>query len=445
MATAQQTVHAVSELSEMLRGLVEDSLPSLWVEGEISNLARPASGHWYFTLKDSGAQLRCVMFRKANYLVRPQPRDGDQVRVRAQASVYVARGDLQLICEAMEPAGQGALLLAYERLKARLQAEGLFDAAIKRPIPPVPRAIGLITSASGAAVQDVLTALSRRFPLTTVHLLPVPVQGAEAAPAIVKALQHLPVRAPAVELILLVRGGGSLEDLWAFNEEAVARAIRACRVPVISGIGHEVDFTIADFAADLRAPTPTAAAELASPDIADWRRRIDQLGQALARLQRQAQQQSALRLQRASQRLIALHPGRRLQDRAQRLDELESRLQRALRQHLDQRRARWSALQARLLATRPQLRINQARSECLRLQTRLQQATVLQLRSRRDRLDQIEALLASFNPQAVLQRGYAIARDADGRVLMDADAVTAGTAVDLQLARGRLRLLKPAD
>ncbi len=445
MATAQQTVYAVSELSEMLRGLVEDSLPSLWVEGEISNLARPASGHWYFTLKDSGAQLRCVMFRKANYLVRPQPRDGDQVRVRAQASVYVARGDLQLICEAMEPAGQGALLLAYERLKARLQAEGLFDAAIKRPIPPVPRAIGLITSASGAAVQDVLTALSRRFPLTTVHLLPVPVQGAEAAPAIVKALQHLPVRAPAVELILLVRGGGSLEDLWAFNEEAVARAIRACRVPVISGVGHEVDFTIADFAADLRAPTPTAAAELASPDIADWRRRIDQLGQALARLQRQAQQQSALRLQRASQRLIALHPGRRLQDRAQRLDELESRLQRALRQHLDQRRARWSALQARLLATRPQLRINQARSECLRLQTRLQQATVLQLRSRRDRLDQIEALLASFNPQAVLQRGYAIARDADGRVLMDADAVTAGTAVDLQLARGRLRLLKPAD
>lgn len=445
MATAQQTVYAVSELSEMLRGLVEDSLPSLWVEGEISNLARPASGHWYFTLKDSGAQLRCVMFRKANYLVRPQPRDGDQVRVRAQASVYVARGDLQLICEAMEPAGQGALLVAYERLKARLQAEGLFDAAIKRPIPPVPRAIGLITSASGAAVQDVLTALSRRFPLTTVHLLPVPVQGAEAAPAIVKALQHLPVRAPAVELILLVRGGGSLEDLWAFNEEAVARAIRACRVPVISGIGHEVDFTIADFAADLRAPTPTAAAELASPDIADWRRRIDQLGQALARLQRQAQQQSALRLQRASQRLIALHPGRRLQDRAQRLDELESRLQRALRQHLDLLRARWSALQARLLATRPQLRINQARSECLRLQTRLQQATVLQLRSRRDRLDQIEALLASFNPQAVLQRGYAIARDADGRVLMDADAVTAGTAVDLQLARGRLRLLKPAD
>lgn len=445
MATAQQTVYAVSELSEMLRGLVEDSLPSLWVEGEISNLARPASGHWYFTLKDSGAQLRCVMFRKANYLVRPQPRDGDQVRVRAQASVYVARGDLQLICEAMEPAGQGALLLAYERLKARLQAEGLFDAAIKRPIPPVPRAIGLITSASGAAVQDVLTALSRRFPLTTVHLLPVPVQGAEAAPAIVKALQHLPVRAPAVELILLVRGGGSLEDLWAFNEEAVARAIRACRVPVISGIGHEVDFTIADFAADLRAPTPTAAAELASPDIADWRRRIDQLGQALARLQRQAQQQSALRLQRASQRLIALHPGRRLQDRAQRLDELESRLQRALRQHLDLRRARWSALQARLLATRPQLRINQARSECLRLQTRLQQATVLQLRSRRDRLDQIEALLASFNPQAVLQRGYAIARDADGRVLMDADALTAGTAVDLQLARGRLRLVKPAD
>jgi len=254
-----------------------------------------------------------------------------------------------------------------------------------------------------------------------------------------------PSHVPKLDLILVTRGGGSLEDLWAFNEEVVARAIRACRVPVISGVGHEVDFTIADFAADLRAPTPTAAAELASPDIADWRRRIDQLGQALTRLQRQAQQQSALRLQRASQRLIALHPGRRLQDRAQRLDELESRLQRALRQHLDVRRARWSALQARLLATRPQLRISLARSECLRLQMRLQQAAMLQLRSRRDRLDQIEALLASFNPQAVLQRGYAIARDADGRVLMDADAVAAGTAVDLQLARGRLRLVRPAD
>jgi exodeoxyribonuclease VII large subunit len=437
-----QTVYAVSELSEMLRGLVEDSLPSLWVEGEISNLARPASGHWYFTLKDSGAQLRCVMFRKSNYLVRPQPKDGDQVRVRAQPSVYVARGDLQLICEAMEPAGQGALLLAYERLKARLQAEGLFDAASKRAIPKVPRAIGLITSATGAAVQDVLTALARRFPLTTVYLHPVPVQGAEAAPAIVKALRRLPELAPTVEVILLVRGGGSLEDLWAFNEEAVARAIRACAVPVVSGVGHEVDFTIADFAADLRAPTPTAAAELSSPDVLDWARRNAQLAQALIRLQQQALTLRSERLTRATQRLLALHPGRRLQDRAQRLDELELRLSRSHAQRVRELSERLKAARGRLLALRPLTRITGLQAERARLQSRLAQAMQFRLRNHGDRLDQLEALLGSFNPQAVLERGYAIARNAAGEILVDAAQIAAGDAVDLQLARGSLRLEK---
>lgn len=437
-----QTVYAVSELSEMLRGLVEDSLPSLWVEGEISNLARPASGHWYFTLKDSGAQLRCVMFRKSSYLVRPIPKDGDQVRVRAQPSVYVARGDLQLICEAMEPAGQGALLLAYEKLKARLQAEGLFDAAIKRPIPKVPRGIGLITSGTGAAVQDVLTALARRFPLTTVYLHPVPVQGAEAAPAIVRALKRVPELAPAVDVILLVRGGGSLEDLWAFNEEAVARAIRACAVPVVSGVGHEVDFTIADFVADLRAPTPTAAAELSSPDVADWMRRTAQLAQALLRLQGQAQAARSERLARATQRLLALHPGRRLQDRAQRLDELELRLARVHQQRLRALRERLAAARNRLLAQRPLLRINALELDRSRLQTRLRQALQFRLRNHGDRLDQIEALLSSFNPQAVLARGYAIARDASGQILLDAAQIGEGDAVELQLARGAVTLVR---
>ncbi|MDB5968129.1 MAG: exodeoxyribonuclease large subunit [Hydrocarboniphaga sp.] len=439
-----QTVYAVSELSEMLRGLVEDSLPSLWVEGEISNLARPASGHWYFTLKDSGAQLRCVMFRKSSYLVRPIPKDGDQVRVRAQPSVYVARGDLQLICEAMEPAGQGALLLAYEKLKARLQAEGLFEAASKRAIPKIPRGIGLITSATGAAVQDVLSALARRFPLATVYLYPVPVQGTEAAPAIVKALRRLPELAPAVDVILLVRGGGSLEDLWAFNEESVARAVRACAVPVVSGVGHEVDFTIADFAADLRAPTPTAAAELSSPDVADWAHRNAQLAQALIRLQQQAQTQRTERLARAAQRLLALHPGRRLQDRAQRLDELELRLSRAHQQRLRQLREQLAAARGRLLAQRPLTRIGALELDRSRLRTRLMQAVQFRLRNHADRLDQIEALLGSFNPQAVLARGYAIARNAKGQILLDADQVPVGEAVDLQLARGLVRLKRSA-
>jgi exodeoxyribonuclease VII large subunit len=442
MEKMAQTVYAVSELSEMLRGLVEDSLPSLWVEGEISNLSRPASGHWYFTLKDSGAQLRCVMFRKASYLVRPIPKDGDQVRVRAQPSVYVARGDLQLICEAMEPAGQGALLLAYEKLKARLQAEGLFDPAIKRAIPKVPRGIGLITSATGAAVQDVLSALARRFPLTTVYLLPVPVQGAEAAPAIVKALKRLPQIAHAVEVILLVRGGGSLEDLWAFNEEVVARAIRACAVPVVSGVGHEVDFTIADFAADLRAPTPTAAAELSSPDVADWARRNAQLAQALLRLQQQAQAQRSERLARATQRLMALHPGRRLQDRAQRLDELELRLTRVHQQRLRAMRERVAAARSRLLASRPLTRITALALDRSRLHGRLLQALQFRLRNHGDRLDQIESLLGSFNPQAVLARGYAIARNAQGHILLDPAQIADGDAVALQLAKGAVTLVR---
>ncbi|MGH8518737.1 MAG: exodeoxyribonuclease VII large subunit, partial [Panacagrimonas sp.] len=243
---APRVVHTVSELAEILRALVEDSLPRLWVEGEISNLSRPASGHWYFTLKDAQAQIRCAMFRNANYLVRPPPQNGDHVRVRAQASFYTARGDLQLVCEYMEPAGEGALLRAFEELKRRLSAEGLFDPAHKRPLPPMPRRIGVITSATGAAIQDVRAALARRFPLVQVVLWPVPVQGTAAAPAIVRALRELPRRA-AIDAVLLVRGGGSLEDLWAFNEETVARAIAASKIPVISAVGHETDVTIADF------------------------------------------------------------------------------------------------------------------------------------------------------------------------------------------------------
>ena len=243
-----RTVHTVSELNAILRALVEDSLPSLWIQGEISNFSKPASGHWYFTLKDDGGAIRCAMFKRANYYVRPVPRDGDAVLVRAKASVYPARGELQLIVEHLEPAGTGALLAAFEALKAKLDAEGLFSPTIKRPVPQSARRIGLITSGTGAALHDVVSALSRRWPLAQVMLYPVPVQGSEAAPAIVRALAELPQRAP-VDVILLVRGGGSLEDLWSFNDERVARAIRACIVPVVSGVGHEIDFTIADFAA----------------------------------------------------------------------------------------------------------------------------------------------------------------------------------------------------
>ncbi len=441
MPAAPATVYAVSELTDILRALVEDALPSVWVEGEISNLAKPASGHWYFTLKDSRAQMRCVMFRQKNFLVRPAPRDGDQVRVRATPSVYTARGDLQLICEAMEPAGQGALLLAFERLKARLQAEGLFDAGLKRPIPPLPRAIGLITSATGAAVQDVLTALARRFPLTTVHLYPVPVQGAEAAPAIVLALQKLPQMAD-VDVVLLVRGGGSLEDLWAFNEEAVARAIRACVRPVISGVGHEVDFTIADFAADLRAPTPTAAAELASPNVADWQRQLEQAESRLAgRLQLQLQRR-AEQLQHQQRRLRALHPGRRLQERAQRLDEMDSRLQQRLDQLLLRMGERLAQQTQRLSLRSPLMTLRELDRRTTQLGQQLQLGVSRRLAEPAERLAAIEALLGSLNPRSVLNRGYAIARDGQGRILRSPSEVPSRGAVDLQLAEGELRLTR---
>ena len=300
--TPIRQIYQVSELAELLRSLLEDALPALWVEGELSNFRNP-SGHWYFTLKDERAQIRCAMFKGKNYLVRPTPKDGDHVRVRGQISFYEGRGDLQLIVEHLEPAGEGALLRAFEQLKAKLAAEGLFDEKLKRPIPEVPRGIGIVTSPTAAALQDILTTLRRRFPLGSVYVYSVPVQGDGAAPAIVQALDALPRRAP-VDVIVLARGGGSLEDLWCFNDESIARAIRACAVPVVTGIGHEIDFTIADFAADLRAPTPTGAAERVSPDADAWRDRIDQLGE---------------RLERA-------HPGRRLQQGLQRLDGLWERL-----------------------------------------------------------------------------------------------------------------------
>ena len=430
-----RSVYQVSELAEILRGLLEDSLPRLWIQGEISNFSRPASGHWYFTLKDDRAQIRCAMFKGSNFHVRPPPKEGDQVLVRGQVTLYPARGDLQLICEHVEPAGEGALLCAFEQLKARLAAEGLFDEKSKRPLPRIPRAIGVITSATGAAIQDILTTLSRRFPLGQVYLLPVPVQGAEAAPAIVKALAELPKKAP-VDVIILARGGGSLEDLWAFNEEVVARAIRACAVPVICGVGHEIDFTIADFVADLRAPTPTAAAELVSPDVADWMRQLRRLGEELSDAISQTFITQGERLQRAESRIQLLHPGRRLNEVAQRLDEFGLRLEQA-RHHLVERlRARLQTAKARLLNSNPatSLRLRQAQTQSL--ENRLRGLMTLHLQQSRASLNQAQSVLQSLSPRAVLERGYAVARIREGAVVTDASTLAAGDSLEILLARG---------
>jgi len=366
-AVQKLQVFSVSEVAELLRGLLEDSLPALRVQGELSNFRNPA-GHWYFTLKDANAQLRCAMFKGQNYLVKPVPKNGDAVVARGRLTYYGRGGDAQLVVEHLEPAGEGALLKQFEELKARLAAEGLFAEAAKRPIPEVPRGIGIITSPTGAALQDILSTLRRRFPLGQAWIWPVPVQGAAATPAIMQALAEFPRRAP-VDVIVLARGGGSIEDLWCFNHEGLARAIRACAVPVVTGIGHEIDFTIADFAADLRAPTPTSAAERVSPDAQDWLNHIDRL----------------------ARRLDHAHPGRRLQQWHQRLDGL------------------WE---------------------------RIAHAGPARLRALMARVNSQQQVLASLSPRAVLERGYAIARTADGHVLSDAARVADGDLLDITLARG---------
>ena len=444
--SSARTVYQVSELAEILRGLLEDSLPRIWVQGEISNLSRPASGHWYFTLKDDRAQIRCAMFKGANFHVRPQPKDGDQVLVRGQVTLYPARGDLQLICEHLEPAGEGALLRAFEQLKARLAAEGLFDEKLKRLLPRVPRAIGVITSATGAAVQDILTTLSRRFPLGQVYLLPVPVQGTEAAPAIVRALEDLPKKAP-VDVIILARGGGSLEDLWAFNEEVVARAIRACAVPVISGVGHEIDFTIADFAADMRAPTPTAAAELVSPDVADWMRQLRRLSEELSDAISQTLIEQTERLQRTESRMQLLHPGRRLNEVAPRLDELSLRLTQARIHFLERLRTRWQSVQARLHNAHPAISMRIHLTQTRSMEIRLRGLMTLRLQQSRASLNQAQSVLQSLSPRAVLERGYAVARTRAGVVVTDASTLATGDALEILLARGavetEVKIVKP--
>jgi exodeoxyribonuclease VII large subunit len=428
-------VFSVGELNEVLRTLIEDSLPSLWVQGEISNLSKPASGHWYFTLKDARAQIRCAMFKNANYAIRPAPKEGDLVLLRGRAGIYPARGELQMIAEYLEPAGTGALLRAFEQLKARLAAEGVFDADTKRPIPGVPRRIGLITSGSGAALHDVLTTLRSRWPLAEVLLMPVPVQGKEAPPAIVRALAELPKRA-AVDVILLCRGGGSLEDLWSFNEEIVARAIRACAVPVICGVGHETDVTIADFAADLRAATPTAAAMLATPDGAEWLARCQRLNERLNTTVQQRLHAHVHQLDALQARLHRLHPGRSLLDRVQRLDELDERLNRAGRLMVISRQRQAQIAAERLQRVSPATLLSNLHHRVGALATMLKLRITHQIEVDRGQLAAITGLLATLDPKSILQRGYAIARSTDGRVLRSATEIRPGERVDLTLAEG---------
>ena len=427
----------VSALNRLARETLEAALPLMWIGGEISNLTRAASGHLYFTLKDGNAQVRCTMWRNRAQLLAFRPQDGMQVEVRALVTLYEARGDYQLNVEAVRPAGIGDLFEAFKRLKDKLAAEGLFDAEAKRALPRFPRAIGLITSPAAAALRDVLVTLERRAPQLSIVLYPAPVQGADAATRLADAVRSASARAhgDGIEVLLLVRGGGSLEDLWSFNDEALARALRNCSVPVISGVGHETDFTIADFAADLRAPTPTGAAELVSAGWYAARHELATLGPQLERSFQRRLETLAQRLDRASLRLV--HPRERLRQARADMDTSSGRLQRAMQRQLERARARHAMLDAHIARLRPDL--GTARLRVSELGRRLHHASAALISQRQLQLGTLAAHLQHLGPDAVLARGYAIARDANGRVLRSAAEVTTEAVVEVQLAVGRLQ------
>ena len=431
-------VYTVSRLNLDARAILEEAFSTVWIEGEISNLARPRSGHIYFTLKDESCQVRCAMFRMHNRTLSFVPEDGMHVLAHARVSLYPERGEFQLIVQYMEEAGAGALRRAFDALKNRLGAEGLFDAGHKRRLPVLPRCIGVVTSPTGAAVRDILSVLGRRFPAVPVVIHPVPVQGAGAAGAIARMID-LACERSGCDVLILARGGGSLEDLWAFNEETVARAMHRASIPIVTGVGHEVDFTIADLVADLRAPTPSAAAESVVPDASEWAARYRGFEARLAAVMRRALAARHGEVRMLAKRLV--HPRRRLFDHSQRLDAVAMRLSRAANTGVRGHRARLSTLAARLARHAPDRTVQAHRSRCEALLGRLSRAVRTALSGRRSRVSALERALGAFGPQATLERGYSILlRDDDRRVVRDASEVRSGERLHARLARGALDL-----
>jgi len=429
-------VFSVSRLNREAKALLEGSFPLLWVEGELSNLSRPASGHLYFTLKDTQAQVRCALFRGSQRNLSVAPKDGMQALVRARVSLYEGRGDYQLIVESLEEAGEGALRRAYEQLRNRLSQEGLFDSARKKPLPRLPRRIGIITSPSGAVLHDILTTLKRRFPAIPVLLHPVPVQGEGAAEKIA-AMIVLAGQRHDCDVLILARGGGSLEDLWAFNEEVVARAIHACPLPIVCGVGHETDVTIADFVADARAPTPTAAAEMLSPNQSDWRLAVEQKEQRLINLLRDRLRSVQQQLDYLSTRLA--HPRERLARLNERLHILGTRL-RLAQFHLREHAAHTLfVVHARLLRRNPQTQLREHQLRSRHLHTQLTQAMRRVLERAQEQVARTVQTLDTLSPLATLARGYAIlVNPVTGAVVRVAGEVRPGDAVRARLARGLL-------
>ncbi len=424
-------VLTVSALNSLARSVIESALPLMWVGGEISNLTRAASGHWYFSLKDATAQVRCAMFRGRNQFVDWQPANGDQIEVRAVPTLYEARGEFQLQVEVMRRAGLGALFEAFEKLKQKLSAEGLFDEARKRALPVFPKKLGIVTSTEAAALRDVLTTLRRRAPWLPVVLYPTPVQGEGAGRKIAEAIRMAGERKEC-DVLIACRGGGSIEDLWAFNEEIVARAIANCPVPVISGVGHETDFTIADFVADLRAPTPTAAAEQVCASREEWMQKLVTQQHRIARPLHRLLNARAQQVDFLSRRLV--HPALRLQHQRGTLQQLSHRMHQAMARSVQTRHLRNTALQARFLALRPAP--PELKSTLLNLQHDLGRALHRQLENSKADVNRIAAHLAHLNPDAVLARGYSVVRNTQGQVIRDSRQLKPDDMLDLRFERG---------
>ncbi len=434
----ERRIYGVAELNAAIRALLDRQFGNIWVAGEISGVKVAASGHYYFTLKDKDAQLRCVCFRNSARLLKFKPQDGVSVLARGHIDVYEQRGEYQLLVEALEPQGHGALQFAFEQLKRKLAAEGLFDAARKRPLPKLPRRIGIVTSPTGAAIRDMIHVLTRRFPGIHIRLYPAQVQGEGSIEAVTRGIEYFS-RSGWAEVLIVGRGGGSLEDLWTFNEEQVARAIAACPVPVISAVGHETDFSIADFVADLRAPTPSAAAELVVctreqllEQIAGSTHKLKQeIRYRLSRARRELQEQGVERA------VAILH--RKIGRSEQRVDEMEYRLRDRMRTSLDSERRVWSALELRLRRMDPRLRFAAIRRRMEGLEVTGIQAMHRRLALWQRTLEPLAAKLTQLSPLKVLERGYAIVETSDGTVLRDAAEAGIESDIRIRLARGRLR------
>jgi len=431
-----EEIFSVSRLNREVRFILEGSFPMIWVEGEISNLAIPNSGHWYFGLKDENSQVRGAMFRMHNRRLNFIPKDGMQVMIKARVSLYEGRGEFQLIAEHMEEVGEGKLRKAFEALKKRLLDEGLFDAAHKKSFPAIPKSIGVITSPTGAAIRDILSVLKRRFPAVPVIIYPTLVQGDTAAPNIVKALRIANQRNEC-DVLILARGGGSLEDLWPFNEEIVARAIFHSIIPIMSGVGHEIDFTIADFVADVRAPTPSAAAELITPDRDELLQLLTNHHTHITRLIIQKIRHHQQQISWMDKHLQQQHPKRRLHEQQQRLDLFEAALIRLQNKVITQRKSQLDTLQAKIAGLTPIHKITTYLQQLKMAEQRLQNQVNRHLQDQQQHIANLAGKLDALSPLATLYRGYAIVSK-DEVVLRDTTGVKPGDKINVQLTKGSL-------